>query len=37
MLGELGYLDGRRRRLRFAMGRTGAALIMPPWGRTAGE
>jgi hypothetical protein len=35
MLGELGHLDGRWRRLRFAFGCTGAALIMPPWGRTA--
>jgi hypothetical protein len=35
MLGELSYLDGRLRRLRFALGCTGAALIMPPWGRAA--
>ncbi|MEU7874882.1 hypothetical protein [Dactylosporangium sp. NPDC049140] len=35
MLGELGHLDGRRRRLRFALGCTGAALVMPPWGRAA--
>jgi len=35
MLGELGHLDGRRRRLRFAVGCAGAALIMPPWGRAA--
>jgi hypothetical protein len=35
MLGELGYLDGRLRRLRFALGCTGVALIMPPWGRAA--
>src|SRR5689334_1748211 len=35
MLGELGHLDGRWRRMRFALGCTGAALIMPPWGRAA--
>jgi hypothetical protein len=35
MLGELDHLDGRWRRLRFALGCTGAALIMPPWGRAA--
>ncbi|MET7423924.1 hypothetical protein [Dactylosporangium sp. NPDC005555] len=35
MLGELAHLDGRRRRLRFALGCAGAALIMPPWGRAA--
>ena len=35
MLGELGYLDGRLARMRFALGCTGAALIMPPWGRAA--
>ena len=35
MLGELGHLDGRGRRLRFALGCTGAALIMPPRGRAA--
>src|SRR5262249_26283262 len=35
MLGELGHLDGRRQRLRFAAGCTGAALVMPPWGRAA--
>jgi hypothetical protein len=36
MLGELGHLDGRLRRMRFALGCTGAALILPPWGRAAG-
>ena len=35
MLGELGHLDGRWRRTRFALGCTGAALILPPWGRAA--
>ncbi|HKT05363.1 MAG TPA: hypothetical protein VJT31_38085 [Rugosimonospora sp.] len=35
MLGELGHLDGRLRRMRFALGCAGAALIMPPWGRAA--
>lgn len=35
MLGELGHLDGRLRRMRFALGCTGAALSMPPWGRAA--
>ncbi len=35
MLGELGHLDGRVRRLRFAAGSTGAALVLPPWGRAA--
>src|ERR1700759_3230097 len=35
MLGELGHLDGRGRRMRFALGCTGAALILPPWGRAA--
>jgi hypothetical protein len=35
MLGELGHLDGRVRRLRFALDCTGAALLMPPWGRAA--
>lgn len=33
MLGELGHLDGRLQRLRFALGCAGAALILPPWGR----
>src|SRR2546423_553995 len=35
MLGELAHLDGRVRRMRFALGCTGAALILPPWGRRA--
>jgi hypothetical protein len=35
MLGELGYLDGRVRRMRFALGCVVAALLLPPWGRTA--
>jgi len=36
MLGELGHLDGRLRRMHFALGCTGAALVLPPWGRAAG-
>jgi hypothetical protein len=35
MLGEIGHLDGGLRRMRFALGCTGAALILPPWGRAA--
>ncbi len=35
MLGELGHLDGRLRRTRFALGCSGAALILPPWGPAA--
>ena len=35
MLGELGSLDGRIRRLRFALGCVGAALVLPPWERAA--
>jgi hypothetical protein len=35
MLGELGHLDGRLQRIRFALGCAGAALILPPWGRAA--
>ena len=35
MLGELGHLDGRLPRMRFALGCSGAALILPPWGRAA--
>src|SRR5580692_4634467 len=35
MLGELGYLDGRIRRWRFAVGCLIAALLLPPWGRAA--
>jgi hypothetical protein len=37
MLGELGHIEGRVRRMRFAVGCVGAALVLPPWGRaTAG-
>jgi hypothetical protein len=36
MLGELGHLDGGLRRMRFALGCSGAALTLPPWGRAAG-
>jgi hypothetical protein len=35
MLGELGHLDGRLRRMRFALGCIAAALVLPPWGRAA--
>jgi hypothetical protein len=35
MLGELGHIQGRIRRLRFASGCVGAALVLPPWGRAA--
>jgi hypothetical protein len=35
MLGELGHLDGRLRRMRFALGCAGAALVLQPWGRAA--
>ena len=35
MLGELGHLDGRLRRMRFALGCVAAALVLPPWGRAA--
>jgi hypothetical protein len=35
MLGEVGYIDGRLRRIRFALGCTSASLILPPWGRAA--
>jgi hypothetical protein len=35
MLGELAHLDGGWRRMRFAAGCSGAALLMPPWGRAA--
>jgi hypothetical protein len=35
MLGELGHIDGRRRRWRFAAGCASAALLLPPWGRSA--
>lgn len=35
MLGELGHLERRLPRMRFALGCTGAVLILPPWGRAA--
>lgn len=35
MLGELGHLDGRLRRMRFALGCVAAAIVLPPWGRAA--
>jgi hypothetical protein len=35
MLGELGHAGGRLRRMRFALGCSGAALVLPPWGRPA--
>jgi len=35
MLGELGHLDGRIRRLRFTLGCLIAVLLLPPWGRAA--
>jgi hypothetical protein len=35
MLGELGYIEGRIQRMRFALGCVGAALVLPPWGRAA--
>jgi hypothetical protein len=35
MLGELGHIDGRVRRWRFAAGCMSAALLLPPWGRDA--
>jgi hypothetical protein len=35
MLGELGYIEGRIRRWRFAAGCVIAALLLPPWGRAA--
>jgi hypothetical protein len=35
MLGELDHVDGRLRRLWFALGCVGAALVLPPWGRSA--
>jgi hypothetical protein len=35
MLGELGYIEGGFRRMRFALGCAGAALVLPPWGRAA--
>jgi hypothetical protein len=35
MLCELGHLEGRIRRMRFAIGCVVAALVLPPWGRAA--
>ena len=35
MLGEISHIEGRLRRMRFALGCVGAALVMPPWGRAA--
>src|SRR4051794_21298806 len=35
MLGELDHIEGPLRRLRFALGCVGAALVLPPWGRAA--
>src|SRR5260370_9665229 len=35
MLGELGHIEGRIRRMRFALGCVGAALVLPPWGWVA--
>ena len=35
MLGELGHIEGRGPRWRFAAGCAGAALLLPPWGRAA--
>jgi hypothetical protein len=35
MLCELGHIEGRIRRMRFALGCVGAALVLPPWGRAA--
>src|SRR6266702_6485121 len=35
MLGELDHIDGWGPRWRFAAGCAGAALLLPPWGRTA--
>src|ERR1700733_9072844 len=35
MLGELGHLQGWIRRMRFALGCAGAALVLPPWGPAA--
>jgi hypothetical protein len=35
MLGELGHIEGRVRRMRFALGCVSAALVLPPWGRAA--
>lgn len=35
MLGELGHIEGRVRRMRFAAGCVAAVLVLPPWGRAA--
>jgi hypothetical protein len=35
MLGELAHLGGWPRRMRFPLGCTAAALVLPPWGRAA--
>jgi hypothetical protein len=35
MLGELGHIRDRGRRMRFALGCVAAALVLPPWGRAA--
>jgi len=35
MLGELGHIEGWIRRMSFALGCAGAALVLPPWGRAA--
>jgi hypothetical protein len=35
MFGELGHIEGRIPRMRFALGCVGAALVLPPWGRAA--
>jgi hypothetical protein len=35
MLGELDHIDGRTRRLRFALGCVIGALLLPPWGTAA--
>jgi len=35
MLGELGQIEGRSARMRFAIGCVVTALVLPPWGRAA--
>ena len=35
MLGELGHIKGRVRRMRFALGCVAAMLVLAPWGRAA--
>src|SRR5690349_21105545 len=35
MIGELAHIEGPARRLRFALGCLGAALVLPPWGPAA--